>query len=165
MPPTRLEELHLFLWENLFLELRHIFHILCTSFIKQPKEICPAVWVVLKTKTKKQDWVWELEKLKKGGAGLLPNLFWLAINEHQREAPERGAGPREWKWTQKWDQCVFDFLREKTMSTRRISAKSRASSVRVRHAVMALTSAMRIPWRILNFHLYRTFFISTSRYS
>ena len=76
MPPTRLQELHLLLWENLFLEPHHIFHVLCTSFIKQPKEICPAAWVVLKTKGKNKI---ECENQKN----------W------KRETQEWGAGPRD----------------------------------------------------------------------
>jgi hypothetical protein len=55
----------------------------------------------------------------------------------------RTESQREWEWTRKCDQCVFDVLRKKP-GTRRSSAKSLASSVRVRHGVEALTSALRI---------------------
>jgi hypothetical protein len=56
-----------------------------------------------------------------------------------------GAGRRDWEWTRKCDQwCLMTLERKKELSTRRSSAKSLASNVRVRHAVKALTSAMRI---------------------
>jgi hypothetical protein len=95
-----------------------------------------AVWVFLQKQQKQRLRV----RIRKFEKGRLPDEMWCRTE---------GLGVDSKVWS-----VVFDvFWREKKLSTRRSSAKSLASNVRVRHAVKALTSATRIDWRSENFTL------------